>query len=60
MNLRLGRIGTSVPLVVGGCANDLSDVGSFTFDTNNNASLEYWACGSAYNLSIDILYVWRY
>ena len=34
--------------------------GAFTFNVTNLPSDPWWTVGSAYNLSRDILYVWRY
>lgn len=51
----------SKKFIAGGGAYNTSVIGgAFTFDTNNNANLEYWALDSANILSINILYVWRY
>ena len=48
-------------LVAGACASDTSAlIGAFTFSVNGLPSWAYWGSGSAYNLSRDILYVWRY
>lgn len=34
--------------------------GDLSFNVNHIVTMNIWNFGSAYNLSIDILYVWRY
>ena len=55
------RGGTTVPLLAGAGPVDTSVFGgTLTFNVTNLPSDPWWTVGSAYNLSRDILYVWRY
>ena len=48
-------------LIAGGCGGDILTVGGvFAFYVSDKADWTDWIRGSAYNLSIDISYVWRY
>lgn len=53
--------GATVPLLAGGCAIDKGSYnGAFNFDMLPEINDYHSTIGSAYNLSIDISYVWRY